>query len=81
MSWAFEIVGHPDAVTTEVNRQKPLGSDQSQLDMVKAFIQHELSFHTASRGDGVRVIASGHHGPDGRSLSIVISPVQLALDT
>lgn len=80
MSWEFEITGHPDAVTAAVEKRKPFGGDASQLEMVKAFVKHELSFHTSSRGKGVTVKASGYHGPEGRSLNITIAPAELALD-
>lgn len=79
MGWSFEITGHPKAVTAAVEKRKVSG-DQSQLDMIKAFVKHELSFHTANRGGGVMVRASGHHGPEGRSLNITVQPAELALD-
>lgn len=77
--WSIEIAGHPDAVVEAIKRRKIVG-DQSQFEMILAFVEHELSFHTMSRESGVSVKATGHHGPDGRSLSITIAPIPLALD-
>ena len=77
--WSVEISGHPDAVVESIKRRKIAG-DQSQFEMVQAFVEHELSFHTMNRGGRVSVKATGHHGPEGRSLSITIAPVELALN-
>lgn len=77
--WEVSYSGHPDAVSEAFKKRKIVG-DQSQFEMVQAFVEHELSFHTASRGGGVTVKATGHHGPEGRSLSIIITPIELVLD-